>query len=94
MSELVRDTLFNGLARPQLLLGVPYGLMVLNGVLVTELFLVFKSIWVVLAGLIAHLIGWVVTLGDSHRFDQWLVKVRLCPRVPNFRFWRCNSYRP
>ena len=94
MSELVRDTLFNGLARPQLLLGVPYGLMVLNGVLVTELFLVFKSIWVVLVGLIVHLIAWVITLSDTHRFDQWLVKVRHCPRVPNFRAWKCNSYRP
>ena len=94
MADFARDTLFNGLTRPQLLLGVPYGFVVLNGVIVTELFLIFKSPWVVLVGLIFHLVGWMVTLNDPHRFDQWLVKVRHCPRVPNFRAWRCNSYRP
>ncbi|MBX7494875.1 VirB3 family type IV secretion system protein [Qipengyuania sp. 6B39] len=94
MSALERDTVFTGLTRPQLLLGVPFGFVVLNGVLVTELFLVFKAWWVLLVGAAAHLGAWVVTLDDPHRFDQWLVKVRTCPRVPNFRAWRCNSYRP
>lgn len=88
------DILFNGLTRPHLLLGVPYGFVVFNGVLVTELFLVFKTLWVVLFGIVVHLVGWVVTLNDPHRFDQWLVKMRHCPRVPNFAAWRCNSYRP
>ena len=94
MGSLERDTVFTGLTRPQLLLGVPYGLVVLNGVLVTELFLIFKAFWVLGIGLAVHLAGWIVTLGDVHRFDQWLTKVRTCPRVPNFRAWRCNSYRP
>lgn len=93
-APLEQDTLFTSLTRPQLLLGVPYGAVVLNGVLVTELFLIFKSPLVVLAGVIFHLIAWVITLSDPHRFDLWLAKVRHCPRVPNFRAWRCNSYRP
>lgn len=94
MSSFERDTVFVGLTRPQLFLGVPFGFVVLNAVLMTELFLIFKEWWVLVAGLIAHLIGWVVTVNDPHRFDQWLVKVRTCPRVPNFRAWGCNSYRP
>lgn len=92
--SLERDTLFTGLTRPQLLLGVPYGLVVVNGVIVTELFLVFKSPIVLLAGLLLHIAGWVATISDSHRFDVWLTKVRMAPRVPNFRAWKCNSYRP
>jgi len=94
MDSLDRDPLFVGLTRPQMLLGVPFGFVVLNGVVTTELFLIFKAFWVLGAALILHMIGWVVTLSDPHRFDLWLTKVRYCPRVPNFRAWRCNSYRP
>lgn len=94
MFNLDRDTLFNGLTRPLLLLGVPYGYAVVNGVLVTELFLIFKSPWVFLVGLVLHLVGWSVTVVDPYRFEQWLLKVRFCPRIPNFSAWGCNSYRP
>lgn len=94
MQPLDRDPLFVALTRPQLLLGVPYGFVILNGVLATELFLIFRSIWVLLIAAIVHLVGWLMTLNDVHMFDLWLTKVRQCPRVPNYRVWRCNSYRP
>ena len=94
MEHLDRDPLFVALTRPQLLLGVPYSLVVMNGIVTTELFLIFKSPWVLLAAVLLHLIGWAVTLNDPHMFDLWLAKVRDCPRIPNFCQWRCNSYRP
>ncbi len=90
---LDRDTLFVGLTRPQMLLGVTYPLAILNAVLTTEIFLVFKSVWVLLAAVVVHLIGWIACLRDPRIFDLWLVKVRRCPRVRNHRLWRCNSYR-
>jgi type IV secretion system protein VirB3 len=90
---LDRDVLFVGLTRPQMLLGVTYGYAIANGVLTTELFLLFKSVWVLLAAVMIHLIGWLACLRDPRTFDLWLVKARRCPRVANYRLWRCNSYR-
>jgi type IV secretion system protein VirB3 len=89
-----RDILFVALTRPQMLLGVTYGFAIGNAIVTTELFLIFKSIWVLLAALLLHGIGWVVCLKDPRFFDLWLTKVQRCPRVSNYRYWRCNSYRP
>jgi type IV secretion system protein VirB3 len=93
MHNLDRDVLFVGLTRPQMLLGVTYSYAVINAILTTELFLIFKSIWVLAAAVLIHLIGAAVCLRDPHIFELWLTKVRRCPRVPNYRLWRCNSYR-
>lgn len=94
MDMLDRDVLFVALTRPQMLLGVTYGFVIGNAILTTELFLVFKSVTVLLAALVVHAIGMVLCLRDPRIFDLWMIKVRRCPRVPNYRRWRCNSYRP
>lgn len=93
MDMLDRDRLFAGLTRPQMLLGVTYSFAVINGIVTTELFLIFKSVWVILAALLVHCAGWLACLRDPHIFDLWLTKVRRCPRIPNYRRWLCNSYR-
>ena len=90
---LERDVLFVGLTRPQMLLGVTYGFAIANGISTTELFLLFKAWWVLLAAVIVHAAGWLACLRDPRLFDLWLVKARRCPRVRNHRLWRCNSYR-
>ncbi len=92
--ELRRDTLFVALTRPQMFAGVTYSYFVINAILTVELFLVFKSFKVLLAGLAVHLAGVLVCLREPRFFDLWIAKVRHCPRVKNFPFWRCNSYRP
>jgi type IV secretion system protein VirB3 len=94
LEGLDRDTLFVALTRPQMLLGVTYGFAIANAIITTELFLIFKSAWVLLAALIVHVIGWLACLRDPHIFDLWLVRMRRCPRVANYRVWQCNSYRP
>lgn len=94
MDGLERDTLFVGLTRPQLLLGVPYPFAVVNAVATTELFLLFKSPWVLLAAVLVHIAGWLMAIRDPRLFDLWVLKSQRCPRVRNFRLWRCNSYRP
>lgn len=93
MDGLDRDILFTGLTRPQMLLGVTYPVAIANAIVTTELFLLFKSPWVLLAAVVVHLAGWLACLRDPRIFDLWLVKSRRCPRVPNHRTWRCNSYR-
>ena len=94
MNSLERDILFVALTRPQMLLGVTYGFAIGNAVLTTELFLIFKSFWVLLAALVVHVIGWLACLKDPRVFDLWLVRAQRTPRVRNYRYWRCNSYRP
>ena len=92
--ELRRDTLFVALTRPQMFAGVTYSFFVINTVLAVELFLIFKSLWVILAALLIHLAGMVASLREPRIVDLWLSRVRYCPRIKNYAFWRCNSYRP
>jgi type IV secretion system protein VirB3 len=92
--ELRRDTLFVALTRPQMFAGVTYSFFVINAVLAVELFLIFRSWWVLLAAALIHLAGMIASLREPRIVDLWLARVRYCPRVRNHKLWRCNSYRP
>jgi type IV secretion system protein VirB3 len=94
MSAADRDPLFVALTRPQMFAGVTYSYFVTNAVIATELFLIFKSLWALVAALVIHLVGVLLCLREPRFFDLWLVRVGRCPRVKNFSIWRCNSYRP
>ena len=94
MQGLERDTVFVALTRPQMFAGVTYTWFVANAVISTELFLVFRSAWVILLALIVHAIGVLACLREPRFFDLWLTRVGRCPRVRNHAIWRCNSYRP
>jgi type IV secretion system protein VirB3 len=91
---LDREPLFVALTRPQMFAGVTYSFFVINGVIATELFLIFHSIWVLLVAVVIHLIGMVLCVREPRIFDLWLTKASRCPRVRNYAIWRCNSYRP
>lgn len=86
--------MFVALTRPQMFAGVTYGYFIVNGVMATELFLVFHSVWVLLAAIVVHLVGMVLSVREPRIFDLWLTRVRHTPRVRNHANWRCNSYRP
>jgi len=94
MDTLDRDILFVGLTRPQMLFGVTYGFLVANAIVTTELFLLFKSPWILLVSLAVHAVGWIACFRDPRFFELWVVKIQRCPRVANRRIWHCNSYRP
>lgn len=94
MSSLDRDALFVALTRPQMFAGVTYGFFVGNAIVATELFLIFRSAWVLLAAAVLHLAGVVVCRREPRIFDLWATRLSRCPRVANYGIWRCNSYRP
>lgn len=94
MEQLDRDALFVALTRPQMFAGVTYSYFVVNGIITTELFLVFKALWVLAAALAIHAIGYIACLREPRFLDIWLVKASRCQRIPNYRVWQCNSYRP
>ena len=89
-----RDQLFVALTRPQMFAGVTYSYFIANAVIATELFLIFRSAWALVAAVIVHLAGMLLCLREPRFFDLWLAKVGRCPRVRNYAMWRCNSYRP
>ncbi|MDQ0248765.1 type IV secretion system protein VirB3 [Sphingomonas kyeonggiensis] len=82
------------LTRPQMFAGVTYSYFVANAIIATELFLIFKSVWAVVAALVIHLAGVLACLREPRFFDLWLARVSRCPRVRNHKIWQCNSYRP
>ena len=91
---LDRDTCFVALTRPQMFGGVTYSYFVANVVVATELFLMFKSLWVIAAALVVHGGGVLVCLKEPRFFDLWLARISKCPRIKNYEMWGCNSYRP
>ena len=94
MVGIERDPVFVALTRPQMFAGVTYSYFIVNGIIATELFLIFHSLWVLLAAIVVHLVGMVLSVREPRIFDLWLTRVRQCPRVRNHAIWRCNSYRP
>ncbi len=90
---LSRDPLFVALTRPQMFAGVTYTVFVVNGIVSTEFFLIFKSAWVLLFAVLVHIAGVVASVREPRVFDLWLLRLTRVPRVRNFRFWQCNSYR-
>jgi type IV secretion system protein VirB3 len=81
MSALLRqDTLFTGLTRPQMFVGVTYSYFVINAVIGVELFLIFRSWWVMLVALTIHGVGVLLHLEEPRIVDLWLTRVRTSPR--------------
>lgn len=94
MEDLDRTPVFTALTRPQMFAGVTYSFFVINAVIAAELFLIFRSVWVLPFALVVHGIGVLLCLREPRIIDLWLLRVSRCPRVRNYRLWRCNSYRP
>lgn len=93
-APLERDACFVALTRPQMFAGVTYSYFVANLIISTELFLIFRSGWVLAAGLAVHAGGVLLCLREPRVFDLWLARVSKCPRIKNYRVWGCNCYRP
>src|SRR5688572_32841377 len=67
--ELRRDTLFVALTRPQMFAGVTYSFFIINAVIAVELFIIFRSLWVLLAAVAIHLAGMVASLREPRFVD-------------------------
>lgn len=94
MTDLVRVSVFRALTQPQMFAGVTYSFFVINGVITTEAFLIFRSFWVFGVALGVHATGYLACLREPRIFDLWLTRVSRCPRNRDWRRHRCNSYHP
>jgi type IV secretion system protein VirB3 len=61
---LERQRVFIALTRPQMFAGVTYSFFVANGIVAAELFLIFKSFWVIGIALLLHLAGMLACLNE------------------------------
>jgi len=94
MNRLTSDPVFAALTRPQMFAGVTYAYAVFNLVVTVEVFLITRSFWALAIAVVLHAIGYLGCLREPRFFDLWLTRLRTCPRVRNFGFWRGNSYAP
>lgn len=75
MEDLDRTPLFTALTRPQTFAGVTDNYFVINAVLAAELFLVFRSIWVLPVALIVHGAGVLLCLREPRIIALWLTRI-------------------
>jgi type IV secretion system protein VirB3 len=94
MAQLERDPVFAALTRPQMFAGVTYTWFILNAIVTAEVFLVTKSFWALVAAVALHIFGVIAARDEPRFFELWITRMSQSPRVANFSFWRCNSYRP
>ena len=94
MSRLASDPVFAALTRPQMIGGVTYTYAVLNLLVTVEVFLITRSFWSLAIAGVLHAVGYLGCLREPRFFDLWITRLRTCPRVKNFSFWRGNSYQP
>ncbi|NVE94925.1 type IV secretion system protein VirB3 [Altererythrobacter lutimaris] len=94
MSALVRHPVHRALTRPQMFAGVTMNFFIINLMVTTIAFLMIKSFWIIPVPIITHIIGYFVSLREPRILDLWITKVSMCPRVPNYQHWGCNSYAP
>ena len=94
MADLIKTPVFKALTQPQMFAGVTYSYFIINAVVVTEAFLITRSFYSFGIALLMHVIGYIACLREPRIFDLWLTKVSRCPRISNWKLWRCNSYRP
>ena len=94
MNRLASDPVIAALTRPQMFAGVTYAYAVVNLVVTIEAFLITRSFWTLAIAVVLHAVGYLGCLREPRFFDLWLTRLRTCPRVRNFGFWRGNSYAP
>jgi type IV secretion system protein VirB3 len=93
-SGVIADTLFVGVTRPALALGVPYAALLLNALVTLELFLVTRNLAWLLVCLPLHGLAWLACLAEPRFFELlgvWgAVRARASFAVNSV--WHAHSY--
>lgn len=74
--RLRADPLFQGLARPPMIMGVSYMYFVLNALLTMLMFINTKSFLAFPFGGLVHLFGYVICMREPRAIELWLLKVK------------------
>ena len=93
-SGVIADSLFLGVTRPALALGVPYAALLMNGLVTLELFLTTRNLLCLLICLPLHGFSWLACLAEPRFFDLLAVwgQTRARGGARGARAWRARSY--
>jgi len=91
---VIADTLFIGVTRPALALGVPYAALLVNALLTLELFLTTKNLLWLLVCIPIHGLSWLACLAEPRFFELLAVwgQIRARGGRGAARAWRARSY--
>ncbi|HHU0036407.1 TPA: type IV secretion system protein VirB3 [Legionella pneumophila] len=93
IENLKTNTLFLGLVRPAMTMGVTYEYFFINAIFSLCLFLLAGNIAYALVWIPIHIFGVF-----AHRFEHHFVRLFQCkakfPKVKNQSFWGVTSYEP
>ncbi len=90
--EPLMTPLVRGLTRSPTLWGVPYMYFMLNGMIVSVVFLASKNLFAFLLAAPIHLLGIILILKEPKIFEILSVRAFKCP--PRSRsFWGAASYK-
>ena len=91
---VIADSLFLGVTRPALALGVPYSALLVNSLVTLELFLMTRNLLCLLICLPLHGFAWLACLAEPRFFELLAVwgQVRARGGSRGTRAWRARSY--
>ncbi len=93
---VVADTLFVGVTRPAMTLGVTYSALLANAIVTVELFLLTRNLLWLLVCVPVHGVFWLLCLSEPRFFDLGLLwgRTRGPGLFGNGRYWHANAYSP
>jgi type IV secretion system protein VirB3 len=91
---VIADTLFIGVTRPAVALGVPYAALLMNALVTLELFLTTKNLLWLLVCIPMHGLSWLACLAEPRFFELLAVwgQIRARTGRGGGRAWRARSY--
>jgi type IV secretion system protein VirB3 len=93
MNTLNISTIFAGLTRPPMIMGVTVDYLSVCFMLSVIFFILSNSFEYLLVYIPLHCLGWLACKLDHHIFRLFSKKLQ-CQNVPNKRLWGCQTYEP
>jgi type IV secretion system protein VirB3 len=90
--ELKTDSLFVGLTRPEMFLGVSYMFVLVNGLVSILYFINTSDIKVVFVASAVHLAGYIICFKEPLFLEIYILRGQKCTRCKNKFYHGANSY--
>jgi len=92
--EIIVDPLFNGLARPSMIFGVPFEWALGEVMVITLMTLWSDQFWILLMLAPVHLTGYLITLYNPRGTQHIMLWFRTYTRCLTQRTWGGSSFDP
>ena len=91
--RLRADPLFQGLARPPMVMGVSYMFFVVNAMISTIIFINTKSFLAIPGGGLIHMFGYLLCMKEPRAVELWMLRMKYGFKSWNRRYYHhTNSY--